>query len=745
MEGIIMRVNVMCVCILMLAFQATAIAGVDLVNGSFEDGTNNGWSIIAWSTNNYHDPPIQQCVGPHGLTAPDGSYYAGLTYAFGEPDPPTKQECVRYRQGVEVKNYDPNADRTNYEFEIWSQVGWGGEWKHWYRNHQTHTIWWTDDGLMPHDGAHVWQDGGTLADGDTIEVDAAGPNRRVYEFDIGDGIRPTSDVAVVPASGLNYKYSLPEIIAVINADALAPCTASFGPPVNGKLKEVVLTWKDPDANGATVTSEYNAAGKLFPTNFVPAGGAVPHHQQIQFVIPATFITDAADQYARNFDDWRQFTISGSIPGNPQAVVLEVQIWNAEEPDLCHNCFDGVVFSAESATGSSIGPFAGDVAPVYDPPGDPNGALIGYNSGFEIAPYDQSHGGTFNVDPPPGWDIWAGFAYDPLNCASKVNGPIKGYTNGATTPNDPLGIATPEGDHFFGRAKITGSADPCVLEGPHLSGYWGHVIPVRKWSSSAIGLKWRIHYLTKMWDTNNSGFQWLQLCWDAQPGLHSVLDPVIAPNDADMLTHDDRFARLEAFNANDRSITKPVPSEFSGFSEFEQEGEMSTVDVSGVGHVPEHVLLRQRIYVSSGADHLEPFKFMFDKVDFYAEAIHGPDPCGEIAADFDDDGDVDQQDFGYFQLCYTGEGGGILLPPDGPDCSCADLDKDGLDVDSADLTEFEICASGPGILADPGCDDEACCFAFAGGSCEELHPAVCVNRGGTPQGPGTDCDPNPCSE
>jgi len=71
-----------------------------------------------------------------------------------------------------------------------------------------------------------------------------------------------------------------------------------------------------------------------------------------------------------------------------------------------------------------------------------------------------------------------------------------------------------------------------------------------------------------------------------------------------------------------------------------------------------------------------------------------------AFDFDDDGDVDQADFGVMQACITGQGGG-LRP--GVDCTCADWDED-LSVDQTDLTKFEECASGPAITADVTCDD-----------------------------------------
>jgi len=69
-------------------------------------------------------------------------------------------------------------------------------------------------------------------------------------------------------------------------------------------------------------------------------------------------------------------------------------------------------------------------------------------------------------------------------------------------------------------------------------------------------------------------------------------------------------------------------------------------------------------------------------------------------DFDDDGDVDQDNFGVMQACISGPGSG-LRP--GADCACADWDDD-LDVDDADLEAFDACASGPAITADPTCDD-----------------------------------------
>jgi hypothetical protein len=90
---------------------------------------------------------------------------------------------------------------------------------------------------------------------------------------------------------------------------------------------------------------------------------------------------------------------------------------------------------------------------------------------------------------------------------------------------------------------------------------------------------------------------------------------------------------------------------------------------------------------------------------------GPEcgPCNTtLFADADKDGDVDQSDFAMFQQCLTGEGGGIPAEPDY--CGCFDRRNNDNspgqdnDIDGFDLEAFEDCASGPGIPADPACDD-----------------------------------------
>jgi hypothetical protein len=78
-------------------------------------------------------------------------------------------------------------------------------------------------------------------------------------------------------------------------------------------------------------------------------------------------------------------------------------------------------------------------------------------------------------------------------------------------------------------------------------------------------------------------------------------------------------------------------------------------------------------------------------------------CHDPFADADGDGDVDQDDFAKFQICFTGDATGDPLgtyPPQ--NCECFDTDGDG-DVDGTDFTAFQNCASGPGIPADVNCD------------------------------------------
>jgi len=69
----------------------------------------------------------------------------------------------------------------------------------------------------------------------------------------------------------------------------------------------------------------------------------------------------------------------------------------------------------------------------------------------------------------------------------------------------------------------------------------------------------------------------------------------------------------------------------------------------------------------------------------------------MPGDTDGDCDVDQDDFGYFQVCLTGQG----IPQTSQQCTLARLDTDE-DVDAGDITLFLKCLSGSGVCGDPNC-------------------------------------------
>jgi len=69
----------------------------------------------------------------------------------------------------------------------------------------------------------------------------------------------------------------------------------------------------------------------------------------------------------------------------------------------------------------------------------------------------------------------------------------------------------------------------------------------------------------------------------------------------------------------------------------------------------------------------------------------------VAADFDEDNDVDADDFSHFQSCGTGP----QVPQTDPACDNTDLDNDG-DTDQEDFAVFQNCYSGQDLPPDPNC-------------------------------------------
>jgi hypothetical protein len=112
---------------------------------------------------------------------------------------------------------------------------------------------------------------------------------------------------------------------------------------------------------------------------------------------------------------------------------------------------------------------------------------------------------------------------------------------------------------------------------------------------------------------------------------------------------------------------------------------------GSEHQYEHANLTNgvRIYYSA-------FAYFSDASRHYADRI---DASGSpaVQADYDHDGDVDQEDYSHFQVCLSGS----FNPQDDPDCQDAKFDLDD-DVDEDDLDVFLACIQGHGVYADPQC-------------------------------------------
>ena len=90
------------------------------------------------------------------------------------------------------------------------------------------------------------------------------------------------------------------------------------------------------------------------------------------------------------------------------------------------------------------------------------------------------------------------------------------------------------------------------------------------------------------------------------------------------------------------------------------------------------------------------RFMMQNASLYSFKVDVPFAVGP---DFDKDGDVDQEDFGHIQQCFSGED----VPLTDPACQAARLDGDE-DVDEQDLSIFIGCMSGAGVPADPTCTE-----------------------------------------
>jgi len=117
-------------------------------------------------------------------------------------------------------------------------------------------------------------------------------------------------------------------------------------------------------------------------------------------------------------------------------------------------------------------------------------------------------------------------------------------------------------------------------------------------------------------------------------------------------------------------------------DFNGDGDLDII--TGQGHGASGLRFYERDYINDFVNNTYPIVTI------------GAAESNQIAADFDEDDDVDQEDFGHLQACYSGDG---VIYDSG--CQDADLDGDG-DVDQNDFNELVQCMSGPNQAPPSGC-------------------------------------------
>lgn len=429
--------------------------------------------------------------------------------------------------------------------------------------------------------------------------------------------------------------------------------------------------------------------------------------------------------------WRRIKVAGTIPDKPGTFILRIKfVHNDDTTQENTTLIDNVVFSATPG----------------DRPAPPATNLLN-NGDFETAPYNQTYD-PYNQAPvvPAGWFRSADGQGD--------DGPTEGFTNGQTSPTNPLGVSTTNGTHFYGAAKPATSNNQ-----PKMTLY--QVVNVANFNSCARAVRYKLHMLSHNSVTNNpdpldhSGNE-VRLRWISTGD--DILNPLWVEPWALIAQPNVRYC--------DNNQTQ--------FTAVDVSGEIETIDGSGNPIGVKQMLLEIRINTWRPPSEGHIFRAMIDDVRLELEAVGSPTGpsiftesplpaascgqnyntvltgcgagtltwtldsgslplgldlasdgtisgiplvggafqfvvkltdssgsatrplamtvggvcCNNPPADFDGDGDVDQDDFGMWQLCVTDTNGGV---PDG--CGCMDLDKDGLDVDQADYTIFSRCAGG----------------------------------------------------
>lgn len=502
------------------------------------------------------------------------------------------------------------------------------------------------------------------------------------------------------------------------------------------------------------------------------------------------------------DRFRYAKVTGTLPDDPQEIIVRIAFrHNVGGGQVNATLADQIIFTAESGPAPAL----------------PSTNLL-TNGDFETGPYNITYNAYTADEPfpvPTGWSFGGDGRGD--------DGPGEGFTNGTTSPTNPLGVTTTDGTHFYGVAKpdtvgtqpkmtiyqivpVTG-AEPCATGFSYEIHYESHnsVSPAPDWwdhSGTEVRIKWMNDGSeppppgsggggSHIWSNNHTD-RWFAPPWshvrftnNDQTGFTPVdvtgqIDTVDVDGNPMPVYHviiefrvntwrppSDGYNYRALVDNIHFNVEAVVPAELRFVSQSDDppaadcetpysyqllacgDGNLVFSLVSGQGIMPPGLTLSSDGLISGQSTSPGTFQFTVEVEDGSAAPpiqrqftiVSGGNCCGAIAADFDDDGDVDADDFAFLQLCFTGQNGGILLPP-GIDCSCADLDKDQLDVDQTDLTYFELCASGPGIPAEIGCADQACCMGD-GVTCIEAHPVDCLAQSGRPMGIWSDCGSVTC--
>jgi len=103
-------------------------------------------------------------------------------------------------------------------------------------------------------------------------------------------------------------------------------------------------------------------------------------------------------------------------------------------------------------------------------------------------------------------------------------------------------------------------------------------------------------------------------------------------------------------------------------------------------------------LTSQADRINLTGYISSGNSAYFDNLLGIQELTRTPCDYDFDQDADQEDFGYMQICFSGDG--ILT---GSGCENADWDND-FDVDQEDIEIFMQCMAGVNVQVAPNCAD-----------------------------------------